>query len=80
MQRAWRPSPPVTRSATHPSQEGNWSIKKVLPAVAPDPRYDDLDGVQDGDAAMQACLEAIAAEVARTIERTMLEEDGAGRA
>ncbi len=29
----------------HPSQQGSWSIKKVLPAVAPDLCYDDLDGV-----------------------------------
>lgn len=42
----------------HPSQEGSWSIKKVLPAMVPDLRYDQLDGVQDGGAAMQAYLEA----------------------
>jgi hypothetical protein len=43
----------------HPSQQGSWSLKKVLPAVAPDLRYDDLDGVQDGGMAMEAFLEAI---------------------
>lgn len=43
----------------HPSQKGSWSIKKVLPAIAPQLRYDELDGVQDGDMAMQAFLEAI---------------------
>ena len=32
----------------HPSQQGSWSIKKVLPAVAPDLRYDALPGVKDG--------------------------------
>ncbi|PYD07493.1 DUF2779 domain-containing protein, partial [Pseudomonas syringae pv. syringae] len=49
---------PVARERYyHPSQEGSWSIKKVLPAVAPDLRYDDLEGVQDGGAAMQAYLE-----------------------
>lgn len=45
----------------HPGQQGSWSIKKVLPAVAPDLRYDQLDGVQDGGAAMESYLEAIAA-------------------
>jgi hypothetical protein len=43
----------------HPSQEGSWSLKKVLPAIAPDLNYDALDGVQDGDMAMTAYLEAI---------------------
>jgi hypothetical protein len=43
----------------HPGQQGSWSIKRVLPAVAPDLRYDVLDGVQDGGAAMQAYVEAI---------------------
>ena len=34
-------------------------IKKVLPAVVPELRYDALDGVQDGGMAMEAFLEAI---------------------
>jgi len=46
----------------HPSQQGSWSIKKVLPAVCPDLRYDHLDGVQDGGMAMDAFLEALAPE------------------
>lgn len=44
----------------HPSQHGSWSIKKVLPAMAPDLRYDALQGVQHGAAAMVAYLEATA--------------------
>jgi len=43
----------------HPSQQGSWSIKKVLPAVVPELRYDALEGVQDGGGAMEAFLEAI---------------------
>lgn len=43
----------------HPDQQGSWSIKKVLPAVVPELRYDALDGVQDGGMAGQAFLEAI---------------------
>ena len=43
----------------HPSQQGSWSIKKVLPAVVPELRYDALDGVQDGGGAMDAFLVAI---------------------
>jgi hypothetical protein len=43
----------------HPSQQGSWSIKKVLPAVVPALRYDALDGVQDGGMAMDGFMEAI---------------------
>lgn len=51
---------PVARKRYyHPSQQGSWSIKKVLPAVVPELRYDTLDGVQDGGMAMDAFLEGI---------------------
>ena len=43
----------------HPSQQGSWSIKVVLPAIAPDLSYDKLDGVKDGGMAMDAFCEAI---------------------
>lgn len=46
----------------HPSQQGSWSIKKVLPAVVPELRYDALEGVQDGGMAMGAFLEGIHAD------------------
>lgn len=42
----------------HPSQEGSWSIKNVLPTIT-QLDYDQLDGVQDGGMAMEAYLEAI---------------------
>ena len=42
-----------------PSQQGSWSIKRVLPAVVPELRYDQLEGVQNGGAAMAAYLGAI---------------------
>jgi hypothetical protein len=60
----------------HPSQEGSWSIKKVLPAVCPDLDYSQLEGVQDGGMAMEAFAEAIAAGTAverkAEIERHLL--------
>ena len=43
----------------HPNQQGSWSIKKVLPTIAPELSYEDLQGVQDGMAAMQVFEEAI---------------------
>lgn len=52
---------PVARKYSyHPSQQGSWSIKAVLPALCPDLNYADLNGVQDGGMAMEAYLEAIA--------------------
>jgi len=54
---------PIARNRYyHPNQHGSWSIKKVLPAVAPELRYDALEGVQDGGMAMDAYLEAIHAD------------------
>lgn len=43
----------------HPDQQGSWSIKSVLPTIAPDLRYDELDDVQDGGSAIQVYREAI---------------------
>ena len=60
----------------HPSQQGSWSIKAVLPAIVPELRYDDLDGVQDGGMAGTAYLEAIhpdtPAERKAQLERQLL--------
>lgn len=55
---------PITRRAYyHPSQRGSWSIKAVLPALAPDLSYKDLEGVQHGgDAQLAWMLAAIAPE------------------
>ena len=51
---------PITKAHYyHPSQHGSWSIKAVLPAVAPDLSYEALEGVQNGGMAMEAYLEAI---------------------
>ena len=42
----------------NPSQHGHWRIKDVLPAIAPDLSYKELEGVQDGTMAMLAYLDA----------------------
>ncbi|MET3010421.1 DUF2779 domain-containing protein [Stenotrophomonas koreensis] len=42
----------------HPSQQGSWSIKAVLPAMFHELRYDALGGVKDGGMAMAAYIEA----------------------
>lgn len=43
----------------HPAMHGSWSIKAVLPTIAPELDYSALEGVQDGGEAQQAYLEAI---------------------
>ncbi len=51
---------PVTRAAWyHPAMKGSWSIKDVLPTVAPELDYADLGEVHDGIAAQAAFAEAI---------------------
>lgn len=49
----------AARHYYHPSQQGSWSIKKVLPAIAPDLDCGQLDGIQNGEMAMTAFKEAI---------------------
>lgn len=51
--------PPIRNHYYHPDLHGSFSIKKVLPTVVPELRYDALEGVQDGGAAQAAYLEAI---------------------
>lgn len=49
----------------HPDQQGSWSIKAVLPTIASNLDYKELDGVQDGGMAMDAYLEAISPDTGR---------------
>lgn len=50
---------PVARNRYyHPSQQGSWSIKSVLPAAVPELNYEALVGVKDGGTAMDAYAEA----------------------
>ncbi|MGF1642110.1 MAG: DUF2779 domain-containing protein [Thiotrichales bacterium] len=58
---------PVARAHYyHPDMRGSWSIKAVLPTIAPELAYDDLD-VADGQMAQDAYAEMIHAET--TAER-----------
>jgi len=51
---------PATRAHYyHPAMQGSWSIKAVVPTVAPDLRYDTLEDVRDGLGAQMAYFEAI---------------------
>jgi hypothetical protein len=51
---------PVTRANYyHPDMLGSWSIKAVLPTIAPDMDYAALDGIGEGTEASAGYLEAI---------------------
>jgi hypothetical protein len=54
---------PVTRvNYYHPDMLGSWSIKAVLPTIAPDMDYAELEGIQEGTEASSGYLEAISRE------------------
>ncbi len=55
---------PVAQSHFYaPSQCGSWSIKSVLPAAVPELSYDQLEGVRNGEMAVDAFAEAISPDV-----------------
>lgn len=56
---------PVTKANYyHPDMLGSWSIKAVLPTIAPDMDYAALEGIREGTEASAAYLEAIDPETA----------------
>lgn len=68
---------PITKANYYnPRQHGSWSIKAVLPAIAPDLSYEALEGVQHGGHAVNAYLKAIqpgtTTEEKSLIERQLL--------
>ena len=50
----------------HPAMMGSWSIKKVLPTIAPDMDYADLDDVQSGDMVEPVYFEMVAPDTPAT--------------
>jgi hypothetical protein len=58
--------PATRRHYYHPAMLGSWSIKAVLPTIAPDLSYASLGEVRDGLAAQNAYLEAIDAKTPET--------------
>jgi hypothetical protein len=50
---------PLTKAAYyHPAMKGSWSIKALLPTIAPEMDYALLDGIREGGAAQAAYIEA----------------------
>jgi hypothetical protein len=58
--------PATRRHYYHPAMLGSWSIKAVLPTVAPDLSYAALGEVKDGFAAQNAYFEAIDPKTSET--------------
>jgi len=52
--------PIAKRHYYHPAMRGSWSIKKLLPTIAPELDYAGLGTIREGGAAQQAYAEAIA--------------------
>ena len=51
--------PPTQQFYYHPAMAGSWSLKAVLPTIAEDMCYSELEGIQEGTAASEGYLEAI---------------------
>jgi hypothetical protein len=65
---------PLTRAAYyHRDMRGSWSIKAVLPTLAPELDYGNLSEVQEGDGAQRALLELRAGQLSAA-RRAALEE------
>lgn len=55
---------PIARQAYyHRDMRGSWSIKSVMPTIAPELGYETLDEVQEGDGAQRAFLELRSADI-----------------
>lgn len=50
---------PTQQFYYHPAMAGSWSLKAVLPTIAEDMDYADLEGIQEGTKASESYLEAI---------------------
>jgi len=51
--------PPTQQFYYHPAMAGSWSLKAVLPTIAAEMQYSELEGIQEGTAASEGYLEAI---------------------
>jgi len=67
--------PLVKQNYYHPKMKGSFSIKKVLPTVAPHLGYDNLEQVQDGTAAQLAYLHYCFSPDMSPAERENLRQD-----
>ena len=57
--RLWDLKPVVKENYYHPNMLGSWSIKAVLPCIAPHMNYAELQGISEGMGASDGFVEAI---------------------
>jgi hypothetical protein len=63
---------PITRAAYyHRDMRGSWSIKNVMPTIAPELGYEHLGEVQEGDGAQRAFLQLRSATVTPVREQVL---------
>jgi hypothetical protein len=65
--------PIVKHGWDHPALKGSWSIKALLPVIAPEMDYAQLEGVHDGGGAQLAWAEAVAPQTS-AVRRSELRE------
>jgi predicted RecB family nuclease len=65
--------PVVRNNYYHPAMLGSWSIKAVVPTMAPHMNYADLEGIKEGNAASNGFIEAISPDT-DLIHKTELED------
>lgn len=65
--------PIVKENYYHPDMHGSWSIKAVLPTIAPELDYSNLGDIQEGTAVQQAYVEAISPETLDSRKREIRE-------
>jgi len=65
--------PIVKENYYHPDMLGSWSIKAVVPTMAPHMNYADLEGINEGAAASNGFLDAISPDT-DFIQKTELED------
>jgi len=65
--------PVVKANYYHPRMLGSWSIKAVLPTIAPDLDYANLEGIKEGTGASEGYIEAISPAVTEA-RKAQLEE------
>jgi hypothetical protein len=57
----------------HPDMHGSWSIKAVLPTIAPELDYSNLGDIQEGTAVQQAYVEATSSDTMDSRKREIRE-------
>ncbi len=67
-------APPTQQNYYHPDMAGSWSLKAVLPTITTELLYSELKGIQEGTAASEGYLEAIAPDTSEQRKAQLREQ------